>query len=150
MKQLLNHPNFLRWTAVAGSAMMAAAVPARAQQSDSVTLRQTGVESEVGRVARALMEKKRTQISLMRMLNDLGNQMQRASSEEERGRMEQEVRTVRMRLNTTGIEGTELRRKLSTLCNEDQKPNGWLGVVLDGDVELRKGSDGEVSSRYLD
>lgn len=149
MRQLLNHSNFFCWAAFAGGAMMAVAAPTSAQR-DSVVLRQTGVEAEAALVARELLEKKKLQTSLMRIWNDLVSQLQRASNEAERDRMVQELRTVRMRLNTTGIEGTELRRKLSSLCNEDQKPNGWLGVLLDGDVELRKSSDGEVSSRYLD
>ena len=149
MRQSLNRPNIFRWTAVAGSALMAAAAPAGAQR-DSIVLRTVGVEAEVARVARELVEKKRTQISLIRMLNDLSTQLQRANSEAERGRMEQEVRTVRLRLSTTGIEGTELRRKLSSLCNEDHQPGGWLGVNLQGDVEVKRGTDGELSSRYLD
>ncbi|MEP7347745.1 MAG: PDZ domain-containing protein [Gemmatimonadaceae bacterium] len=149
MRQLLNRPNFFRWTAVAGGALMAAAAPARAQR-DSVVLRTTGVEAEVVKVARELIEKKRMQIALMRMLNDLSSQLQDPSSDAERDKMEQEVRTVRLRLNLTGIEGTELRRKLSSLCNVDHQPNGWLGVNLQGDVEVKKGTDGELSSRYLD
>ena len=148
MRQL-NRPNFFRWSAVAGSALMAAATPARAQR-DSVVLRPVGVEAEVARVARQLIEKKRLQIALVRMLSDLSGQLERVRTDSERERMQQELRTVRLRLSTTGNEGTELRRKLGSLCNEDHLPNGWLGVVLDGDDELKTGADGEVSSRYLD
>lgn len=149
MKQLLNGPKLFRWTAAAGSALLAAAAPARAQR-DSIVVRTTGVEAEVARVARELIEKKRLQTMLVRMYNDLTMQLQRANSEAERDKMEQEVRAVRVRLTATGVEGTELRRKLSSLCNEDHRPDGWLGVNLQGDLELKKGPDGELSSRYLD
>jgi serine protease Do len=149
MRQSVNRPNFFRWTAVAGSALIATAAPVRAQR-DSMMLRAIGVEGEVARVARELIEKKRTQIMLVRTLSDLSGQLQRANTDAERERMEQQVRTVRLRLSATGSAGTELRRKLSSLCNDDHQPNGWLGVVLDGDFEVKAGTDGEVSSRYLD
>ncbi|MBV6522159.1 MAG: hypothetical protein MNPFHGCM_02305 [Gemmatimonadaceae bacterium] len=149
MRQVLKGWRFVRWSAAAGGALMIVAAPARAQR-DSLVLRATALEAEVARVARELVEKKRLQVTLMRALNDLALQLQLSSSDLERGRVEQEIRTVRLRLTTTGAEGTELRRKLGSLCNDERKPQGWLGVNLQGDLELQKGVDGELSSRYLD
>jgi membrane-associated protease RseP (regulator of RpoE activity) len=153
MRQLFNRPTVVRWTIFAGGALIAAAEPASAQRdSVRVVIRGTssGVEAEVAQVARELVEKKRMQVTLVRTLNELANQLQRVSGDADRVRMEQEVRAVRTRLTTTGSEGAELRRRLTSLCKVEHQPDGWLGVVLDGDVELQRDDDGEVSSRYLD
>lgn len=142
-----------RYAAWMACALAVGTAPAAAQR-DSVRVvvrgnAPAGFEAEVERVARQLLEKRRLQVMLVRTLQGLTVQLQQLSNDTERARLQQELRTVRTRLATTGSEGAELRRELGSLCLEDRLPDGWLGIVLDADVELKREQNGDVSSRYL-
>ncbi len=134
--------------------LVVSAAAAHAQaDSEQVFVRSVGpggFEAEVQRVARQLVEKKRMQLVLVRSLQGLTGQLQRVSDEAGRRGIEQQLRTLRVRLVTTGNEGAELRRELGKLCLENRRPDGWLGIVLDSDVELKRDQNGEVTSRYLE
>jgi serine protease Do len=43
-----------------------------------------------------------------------------------------------------------LRKKLVSLCSEEKKPKGWLGVAVDGSIEFTRDDDGTLVRRYLD
>lgn len=137
----------------AACALLAIASTVRAQgDSVRVVIKSNdsgGFEAEVERVARQLVEKKRMQLSLVRSVQVLTNQLQQLSDDAARGRVEQQVRLLRTRLAATGNEGAELRRELGELCLENRRPDGWLGIVLDSDVELKR-MQGVVTSRYLE
>lgn len=138
--------------ALAACALLVGAAPASAQRDSATVWRGSGsgIDAEVARVTSELLAKKRLQVSLIRTLQSLSIQLQQISSDTDRERLQQDIQTVRVRLTSTGLEGAELRRKLSVLCNADHRPDGWLGVVIDGDLEIQKDADGSVSQRYLD
>ncbi|MFN8571454.1 MAG: PDZ domain-containing protein [Gemmatimonadaceae bacterium] len=143
-----------RQAAGALSVLVLSATVARAQgDSTQLFVRSGGTggsEAEMQRVARQLVEKKRMQVMLVQSLQGLTNQLQRISDEAGRRGLEQQVRVLRVRLAATGNEGAELRRELGQLCLENRRPDGWLGIVLDSDVELKRDQNGEVTSRYLE
>lgn len=125
------------------------------QEQDSVEVRITtqspkGFGAEIDRLARELGAKRQMQLNLSQVMRRLSAQMQNFGSEVQRSQAEEALRQIRARYEVTSREGAMLRKKLVSLCSEEKKPKGWLGVAVDGSIEFTRDDDGTLVRRYLD
>jgi C-terminal processing protease CtpA/Prc len=121
-------------------ALFAAATAAAPQEPVRVRAVST-LEAQVERLARELEMQRRLESEMMRTYAQLVTSA-RDSGVSQRAGNEGAARAIFERLTATASEVSRLKRELQTLCNSDQKPQGYLGVVLNGKVTVTREGDG--------
>jgi S1-C subfamily serine protease len=146
------HPATLTAIALLLSATAAAGQATREQDSVEVRITRStkGFGAEIDRLARELVDKRQMQVTLSQVMRQLQAQIQSMSSDIQRSQSEQALRQIRTRYELTTREGARLRKRLVSLCSEEKKPKGWLGVAVDGSIEFTRDDDGTLVRRYLD
>jgi hypothetical protein len=126
-----------------------AAVPASAQ-SDTVRVRQVSSwQKEVDQLRMELLEKRRMEFELVRMMNGLERQRV-VAADSQLGQLRAQAMLINNRLREVVDEQGRVRRQLESMCAEVQKPEGWLGVQATGFQLLDRQPNGPQIVRFLE
>jgi S1-C subfamily serine protease len=134
------------WIAVI--AVTALAVPARAQR-DTV-LRPTRFEVRLETLAKQLDMRRDVELRIVRQLQEIEQVLRAASVEEVRVRAERSLEQLREEFAQNEAFRRMLVRQLDSVCVQDHKPQGWIGVVFNGPARVEKVGDGPEVFQYLD
>jgi C-terminal processing protease CtpA/Prc len=130
-------------------AVTVVAVPARAQR-DSTPLRPTRFEVRLESIAKQLDVRRDVEIRLMRQLQELEQVLRAANVEEVRIQASRARDALRAEFARNETVRLMLVRQLDSVCVQDQKPQGWIGVVFNGPARVEKVGDGPEIYQYLD
>lgn len=131
---------------LAGALLAAGALPAGAQQRDSVRMRivraVTPFEIKVEQLSRQLVE----QVSLSMALTDLRQRLrgtlEQNIADGERMGVESSLRRVEARLASVETDRANLKRALDELCAQRPQPDGWLGVNFSSAYTISSSPEG--------
>jgi membrane-associated protease RseP (regulator of RpoE activity) len=135
------------WLAVI--AVTVGAVPAHAQR-DSTVLRPTRFEVRLEAIAKQLEVRRDIEIRLTRQLQELEQVLRAASVEEVRTRAARTIDQLRADFARNEADRLMIVRQLDSVCVQDQKPQGWIGVVFNGPARVEKVGDGPEIYQYLE
>ena len=120
----------------------AASAARAAQVRDSLRLGNGGFESEIERVAAQLLLASQMQAQASRALESLRSGQ---VAESNRSQVEAVVRQLREQINDAGRRSQLLRRQLTSLCDRDAKPQGYMGITFSATMRADAApSGGEV------
>jgi membrane-associated protease RseP (regulator of RpoE activity) len=129
--------------------VLLAAAPASAQ-SDTVRVRTVSTwQKDVDQLRMELLEKRRMETELVRMLNTL-ERRRVLSADSQRTNLRVESQFVVNRLRETVEDQGRLRRQLESMCADVRKPEGWLGVATTGFQLLDRQENGPQIIRFLE
>lgn len=132
--------------ALAGALLAAGALPAGAQQSDSVRMRivraVTPFEIKVEQLSRQLVEQASLSMALTDLRQRLRGTLEQNIAEGERMGVQSSLRRVEARLVGVETDRVNLKRALDELCAQRPQPDGWLGVAFSSDYTVLSSSDG--------
>ena len=126
------------------------AAPAAAQR-DSVRVRVvSGYQSEMERLTRQLLNERRLEAAIARMLGELELSMSAPGADSMRGQVTAQSRLLSEKLRASTTTQFKLRRDLEQLCSSVRKPQGWLGIATTGVTVFDRQGDGPQVVRYLE
>lgn len=139
---------------LASMAMVAFAVPAAGQATDTLRARLRNAstyQGEIDRVAQELAVRRRMLTDWQRMLQELQAKMRVDEPDTMRTQTQAQYRLVLSRFRDLSAESSVLRRQLEELCSGGPRPEGWMGLSLySARVVLTKQGDGPVAMQYLE
>jgi hypothetical protein len=119
-------------------------------QDQPVRMRQTGtsLEVQVLRLARELAAHRSVEADLNRMYSTYLVRAEKETDNEVRLGHEQAAQQLRVQLEQAVASRLKLTRELEAICSAGEKPQGWFGVSLQGEVTVSRQSGGANVFRY--
>ena len=125
----------------------AASAARAAQVRDSLRLANGGFESEIERVAAQLLLASQMQAQASRALESLRSGQ---VAESNRSQVEAVVRQLREQINDAGRRSQMLRRQLTSLCDRDAKPQGYMGITFSATMRADAAPSGGEVFRFAE
>ena len=122
--------------AVSSFALLGASAFAQsATARDSVRLRPVAdVDARVDRLTRDLGTQRRLQIEIGRALFEFRAKARASTNEPRRAASEEAAQVMVKRIREASSLEAELRKQLEALCTSREKPEGWIGFALIGEL----------------
>jgi membrane-associated protease RseP (regulator of RpoE activity) len=131
---------------LAGALLAAGAVPAGAQQGDTVRMRivraVTPFEIKVEQLSRQLVDQASLSMALTDLRQRLRGTLERNIGDGERMGVESSLRRVEARLASVETDRANLKRALDELCAQRPQPDGWLGVAFSSTYTISSSPEG--------
>jgi C-terminal processing protease CtpA/Prc len=130
---------------------MLVAVPASAQQRDTVMVRTVSAwQKDVDQLRQELLTQRKIELEFRKMLATLELRLKTAESDSNRNGLLAQSVLLSNRLGETNAQQFRIVRQLEALCAEVRKPEGWLGVYTDGIQLLDRQVDGRKVVIFLE
>jgi len=111
------------------------------QERDSVRARALGSGEDIERLAVRLLNVKQAQLEAQQALQALTSGQ---VSESNRGRAEMLARQFRQQIDEASRQAQVLRRQLTNLCDQNAKPEGYMGITFSATMRADGASGAEV------
>ena len=118
-----------------------------AQMRDSIRSRDGGFEAEIERVAAQLLMASQVQARASRTLEALRSGQ---NAEANRAQVDAVIRQLREQINDAGRRSQILRRQLTSLCDRNAKPQGYMGITFSATMRADAAASGAEVFRFAE
>lgn len=133
-----------------GLTLALTAAPLVGQDQPAARVRPTATELEVQvfRLASQLAAQRSVEAELNKLYSSYLLKAEKEPRDEERLRHEVASRQVLAQIEESAAARSQLMRRLEAICSAGEKPRGWFGVALQGDVTVSRQAGGANIFHY--